>query len=116
MSEVPKEKTLSNLTKKELYDKCNTLIKIQAEYDEFKIQVEDYKTQLEVRGNYIQKLQKERDDLLVPQHITIMPSPHEILQDYKAKLHKEKTEAENFLKSKTDKCKMVEDLLNNLGV
>ena len=115
MSEVPKEKTLSNLTKKELYDKCNTLIKIQAEYDEFKIQVEDYKTQLEVRGNYIQKLQKERDDLLFNKN-SIVPSPHEILQDYKAKLHKEKTEAEDFLKIKADKCKMVEDLLNNLGV
>ena len=115
MSEVKKEKALSDLTKKELYEKCVNNKELANDFEKFKSQIEEYKTQLEVRANYIQQLQMERDQLENNQN-NIMPSPHEILQDYKAKLHKEKTEAEEFLKTKADKCKMVEDLLNNLKV
>ena len=36
MSEDPKPKTMSNLTKKELYDKCKDYIKIEEEFKKYK--------------------------------------------------------------------------------
>tara|TARA_R110000782_G_scaffold244500_2_gene331278 strand:+ start:63 stop:404 length:342 start_codon:yes stop_codon:yes gene_type:complete len=107
--------SLSSLTKKDLLTKCLEYKASLDEFSKFKNQIQEYKAQLEVRANYIQQLQIERDQLLEKAENNIMPSPHEILQDYKAKLYKDKTNAEEFLKTKADKCKMVEDLLNNLG-
>ena len=98
MSEDPKPKTMSNLTKKELYDKCKDYIKIQEEFKKYKEQVATYEEQLEVRGNYIQKLQKERDD-------KVHPSLGELLSQQKEKLTKEK--------EKTDKQL---ELINNFSL
>ena len=92
-----KEKTLSNLNKKELYDKCNELLKIKEEYDQFKSQIDDYKSQLVVRGDYIQKLQKERDDLLNNAVEKQHPSLEDLISEHKKKLYKEKQEAEDRL-------------------
>ena len=103
--------SLSSLTKKDLMAKCLEYKESLDEYSKFKNQIEEYKTQLEVRANYIQKLQIERDHLLEKTENNIMPSPHEILQDYKAKLYKDKTNAEEFLKTKADKYNMVDEIL-----
>ena len=92
-----KEKTLSNLNKKELYDKCTELLKIKEEYDQFKSQIDDYKSQLVVRGDYIQKLQKERDDLLNNAVEKEHPSLDDLISEHKNKLYKEKQEAEDRL-------------------
>ena len=92
MSEDPKPKTMSNLTKKELYDKCKDYIKT-------------YEEQLEVRGNYIQQLQKERDDLLNNAVDKVHPSLGELLSQQKEKLTKEK--------EKTDKQL---ELINNFSL
>ena len=95
MSEDPKPKTMSNLTKKELYDKCKDYIKIEEEFKKYKEQVATYEEQLEVRGNYIQKLQKERDDLL---NNAIGPvSLEELLSQQKEKLTKEKEKTDKQL-------------------
>ena len=95
MSEDPKPKTMSNLTKKELYDKCKDYIKIEEEFKKYKEQVATYEQQLEVRGNYIQKLQKERDDLL---NNAIGPvSLGELLSQQKEKLTKEKEKTDKQL-------------------
>ena len=97
MTDIIKEKTLSNLNKKELYDKCNDLLKIKEEYDQFKSQIEEYKTQLEVRGEYIQKLQKERDDLLNNAVEKEPLSLEDLISEHKTKLYKEKQETEDRL-------------------
>ena len=73
MSEVKKEKALSDLTKKELYEKCVNNKELANDFEKFKSQIEEYKTQLEVRANYIQQLQMERDQLENNQN-NIMPS------------------------------------------
>ena len=90
MSEDPKPKTMSNLTKKELYDKCKDYIKIEEEFKKYKEQVATYEQQLEVRGNYIQQLQKERDDLLNNAIDKVPLSLGELLSQQKEKLTKEK--------------------------
>lgn len=87
---MPEEKSLSQLTKKELYDKCAENVEIKNEFNKFKEQVNEYKIQLEVRANYIQKLQYERDQLLEQEQ-----SPVKILENYKQKLYKDKTKAED---------------------
>lgn len=97
MTDINKEKTLSNLNKNELYKKCTELLKIKEEYDQFKSQIDDYKSQLEVRGEYIQKLQKERDDLLNNAVEKEPLSLENLISEHKTKLYKEKQEAENKL-------------------
>ena len=103
--------SLSSLTKKDLMAKCLEYKASLDEYSKFKNQIQEYKAQLEVRANYIQQLQIERDQLLEKTENNIMPSPHEILEDYKAKLYKDKTNAEEFLKTKADKYNMVDEIL-----
>ena len=105
MSEDPKPKTMSNLTKKELYDKCKDYIKLEEEFQKYKDQVSTYEQQLEVRGNYIQQLQKERDDLLNNAVDKVHPSLGELLSQQKEKLTKEK--------EKTDKQL---ELINNFSL
>lgn len=105
MSEDPKPKTMSNLTKKELYDKCKDYIKIEEEFKKYKEQVATYEEQLEVRGNYIQQLQKERDDLLNNAIDKVPLSLGELLSQQKEKLTKEK--------EKTDKQL---ELINNFSL
>ena len=97
MSEDPKPKTMSNLTKKELYDKCKDYIKIEEEFQKYKDQVSTYEQQLEVRGNYIQQLQKERDDLLNNAVDKVHPSLGELLSQQKEKLTKEKEKTDKQL-------------------
>tara|TARA_R110000764_G_scaffold20414_1_gene52479 strand:- start:22 stop:336 length:315 start_codon:yes stop_codon:yes gene_type:complete len=96
--------SLSSLTKKDLMAKCLEYKASLDEYSKFKNQIEEYKTQLEVRANYIQKLQIERDHLLEKTENIEMSSPQDILEKYKAKLYKDKTNAE-------EKYNMVDEVL-----
>jgi len=109
---MPEEKSLSQLTKKELYDKCVENLEIKNEFNKFKEQVNEYKTQLDVRANYIQKLQYERDQLLEKTFEDLCP--HQILIDYREKLYKDKLESEEVLKTKADKCNMIDTILESL--
>ena len=113
MAEIIKNKPLSDLTKKELYQKCVDNKELANDFDKFKNQIEEYKEQLSVRANYIQKLQLQRDQLQANQPSEFV-NPHEILQNYKAKLHKEKTDAEEFLKTKINKCEMIDNILESM--
>ena len=105
MSENSTPKTMSKLTKKELYDKCKNYMTIEEEFNKYKEQVATYEAQLEVRGNYIQQLQKERDDLLNNAVDKVHPSLEELLSQQKEKLTKEK--------EKTDKQL---ELINNFSL